>query len=95
MKGNSNELLILFPFLQDIHDIIDVRLTKDTNIEILNTLIPENFNLNKYSFLYFEKHIDYTDRETKLLSIYNYIECLIYDMKKKKIIFDYLLILEF
>ena len=74
---------MLLSFLQDIHDVIEVRLTKNTNIKLLNTLIPENFNLNKYSFLYFEKHIDYTDRETKLLSIYNYIECLIYDMKKK------------
>ena len=89
IDGDGNELLLLFSFLQDIHDVIDVRLTKNTNIKLLNTLIPENFNLNKYSFLYFEKHIDYTDRETKLLSIYNYIECLIYDMKKKKNLFDY------
>ncbi len=89
LLGNGNILLVIFSFLQDIHDIIEVRLTKDTNIEFLNTLIPENFNLKKYSFLYFEKHIDYIDRETKLLSIYNYIECLINDMKKKKNELDY------
>ena len=30
---------------------------------------------------YFEDIIDYSERETKIISIYNYIECLIYDIK--------------
>ena len=77
-------LLLLFSFLQKIHDIIEIRLTKDKNILLLNTILPENFNLGKYSYSYFENFINYADRESKLLSIYSYIDCLRNEMKETK-----------
>ena len=83
LKEDYNELLLLFSFLQDIHDQIEIRQTKESNVYILNTLNPENFRLNRYSLMFFDEHINYNDRETKLLSIYNYIDCFIYDMKHK------------
>ena len=82
-NGELNRLLVLFSFLKEIHDKIEI-ISNNEKKTILNTLIPENLNLRKYSNIYFSKLIDYTSRETKLLSIYNYIECFIYDMKKKK-----------
>ena len=81
-NGKLNQLVILFSFLQEIHDKIEIIINKEQKF-LLNTLIPENFNLKKYSNIYFCKLIDYTSRETKVLSIYKYIECFIYDIKKK------------
>ena len=82
-NGEYNHLLVLFSFLQEIHDKIEI-ISNNEKITILNTLMPKNMNLRKYSNIYFSKLIDYTSRETKLLSIYNYIECFIYDMNKEK-----------
>ena len=84
INGDGKELLILFSFLQEIHDILEIRISEDKTINILNTLTPENFRLKKYSYFYYSNLIDYTDRETKLSSLYQYIECFIYDMKKRK-----------
>jgi len=82
-NGKRNLLLPLFLFLEEIRDIIEVKVN-EKSINLMNILIPEIFNLNKYSKTYFHNIIDYSDRENKLLSIYNNIECLIYDIKYKK-----------
>ena len=78
-----NLLLPLFLFLEEIRDIIEIKMN-EKSINLMNILTPEIFNLNKYSETYFNHIIDYSDRENKLLSIYNNIECLIYDIKYKK-----------
>ena len=80
-------MLPLFLFLQEIRDIIEIKINEQ-NIYLINILKPEVFNLKKYSKTYFNNIIDYSDRESQLLSIYNYIECLIYDIKIKKNVFN-------
>jgi len=76
-------LLPLFTFLQEIRDIIEIQINKE-KIYLINILIPEIFNLKKYSKNFLNSIFDYSNRENKFLNIYNYIECLIYDIKTKK-----------
>ena len=83
-NGECKDILPLFLFLEEIRDIIEIKID-GRNIELMNILIPEIFNLTKYSKTYFNNIIDYSDRENKLSSIYNYIDCLICDIKQKKI----------
>ena len=79
-EGRKKRLLTLFLFLEKIRDIIEIR-KEGKNIKVLNILEPKYFNINKYSKNDFNYIIDYTDRETKLMSIYNYIECIIYNIE--------------
>ena len=94
-KKEKFRIFILFSFLQEICDVIEIRnneINSDDNSEIetkdvikdINFLNPEYLTLPTYSKYYFESQIDYSERETRLISIYNYIECLIYDIKKTK-----------
>ena len=76
-------LLPLFLFLQEIREIIEIKLNEQT-INLMNILMSDIFNLKKYSKSFLKTIINYSDRENKFLSIYNYIECLIYDIKTKK-----------
>ena len=85
LKGDGRELIVLFSFLQEIHDIIEIKSNKKIQ-NFLFTLYPKNFGMKRYSYLYFSNHIDYTDRETKLSSIYNYLECFLYEMYEKNIV---------
>ena len=85
-------IMLLFSFLQEICDIIEIKLEKEKNndekvtndIKVINFLSNEYLNLSEYSIYYFENQIDFADRESKLISIYNFIECLIYDIKMNK-----------
>ena len=87
-----NRLVVLFSFLQEIRDIIEIKaedlknnndneLIKTDEIKEINFLSPEYLVLPEHSMYYFENQIDYSERETKLMSIYNFIECFIYDIK--------------
>ena len=80
--GNQR-LIILLSFLQKIHDIIGIRINNEKFIQ-LNLLEPEYLNVSKNSRNYFYNLIDYSSPETKLMTIYNYIECIIYDIKRKQ-----------
>ena len=53
----------------------------DTEIILLS---PDYLDLSHDSKSYFENQIDYSERETKIMSIYNLIECLILDIKINK-----------
>ena len=85
-------LMILFSFLQEIRDIIEVNIKEKKNnkeeiikdVRIVNFLTYEFLNLPEHSIYYFENKIDYSERETKIMSIYNFIECFIYDIKMNK-----------
>ena len=85
-------LIILFSFLQEIRDIIEINIKEEKNdkeeiiknVKIVNFLNYEYLNLPEYSIYYFENKIDCSERETKIMSIYNYIECFIYDIKINK-----------
>ena len=84
--------MILFSFLQEIRDIIEVNMKEKKNnkeeiikdVRIVNFLTYEFLNLPEHSIYYFENKIDYSERETKIMSIYNFIECFIYDIKMNK-----------
>ena len=87
-----NRLVVLFSFLQEICDIIEIKaedlknnnaneIIKTDVIKEINFLNPEYLVLPEHSVYYFENQIDYSERETKLMSIYNFIECIIYDIK--------------
>ena len=80
--GNQR-LIILLSFLQKIHDIIKINIDNNHSSQ-LNLLKPEYLDVSKNSRNYFYKLIDYTSHETKLMTIYNYIECIIYDIKRKQ-----------
>ena len=92
-KNNMrNRLVVLFSFLQEICDIIEIKaedlknnnaneIIKTDVIKEINFLNPEYLVLPEHSVYYFENQIDYSERETKLMSIYNFIECIIYDIK--------------
>ena len=82
-KMEMTLLLPLFLFLQEIRDIIEIEINK-IKINLMNILIPDIFNLKKYSKSFLKTIINYSDRENQFLSIYNYIECLIYDIKTEK-----------
>ena len=79
----QESLMVLFSFLQKIHDIIEIKLNNETFYQ-LNLVKPEFFGLSINSKNYFSNLIDYTSPETKLITIYNYIECIIYDIIYKK-----------
>ena len=80
---SKRRLIILFSFLQKIHDIIEIKMNNQSFYQ-LNLLNPEYLDLSKNSMNYFSSLIDYESQETKLMTIYNYIECIIYDIKRKK-----------
>ena len=80
--GNQR-LIILLSFLQKIHDIINIKINNEKSVQ-LNLLEPEYLNVSKNSRNYFYNLIDYSSPETKLMTIYNYIECIIYDIKRKQ-----------
>ena len=79
----KQRLILLFTFLQKIHDIIEIKLGEES-FEQLNLINPEYLTFSKNSKNYFYSLIDYSSPETKLMSIYNYIECIIYDINRKK-----------
>ena len=88
----KHRLIILFSFLQKIHNIIEIKIKVNithnkyyylTSYQ-LNLLKPEYIDISKNSMNYFSSLIDYKSRETKLRTIYNYIECIIYDINRKK-----------
>ena len=74
-------IMLLFSFLQEICDIIEIKLEKEKNngekvtndIKVLNFLSNEYLNLSEYSIYYFENKIDFANRESKLMSLYNFI----------------------
>ena len=70
--------------MQNIHDSIEIKLSNKETLKQLNLLKPEYLDLSKSSIYYFCSLIDYSTPETKLMSIYNYIECIIYEIKTKK-----------
>ena len=83
-KNNKKKyyLIILFSFMQKICDIIELRNEEQKIIEYeIILLLPDYLDLSIHSMNYFENQIDYSERETKIMSIYNLIECLIYDIK--------------
>ena len=87
-KNNKKmRLITLFSFLQNIRDEIEIK-TEENNssniIKEINFLKPEFFALPEFCIYYFENQIDYTERETKIMSIYNFIECLIYEIQLNK-----------
>ena len=69
---SKRRLIILFSFLQKIHDIIEIKMNNQSFYQ-LNLLNPEYLDLSKNSMNYFSSLIDYESRETKLMTIYNYI----------------------
>ena len=79
----KHRLIILFSFLQKIHDIIEINIDNKP-IKQLNRLNPEYLEISTNSMNYFSTLIDYKTAETKLLTIYNYIECIIYDINRRK-----------
>ena len=74
---------MLFSFLQRIHDIIEIKQGKKIN-NTLNRLNPEYLDVSKNSMNYFLSLVDYSSPETQLEAIYNYIECIIYDINRVK-----------
>ena len=80
---NKHRLIVLFSFLQKIHDIIEIKIDNQISCQ-LNLLKPEYLIISKNSKNYFSNLIDYTLPETKLMTIYNYVECITYDIKRKK-----------
>ena len=76
-------LIVLLSFLQKIHDIIEIKVESNILLE-LNRLNPEYLDISENSMNYFISMVDFSSRETKLMTIYNYIECIIYDINRKK-----------
>ena len=81
--NTKHRLIVLFSFLQKIHDIIEIKIDNQVSYQ-LNLLKPEYLNISKNSKNYFYNLIDFTSPETKLMTIYNYIECITYDIKRRK-----------
>ena len=79
----KKRLIVLLSFLQKIHDIIEMKIDNQFAYQ-LNLLNPEYLNLSRNSKDYFSSLIDYTSPETKLMTIYNYIECIVYNINRKK-----------
>ena len=73
--------------MQKICDIIELRNEEQKIIEYeIILLLPDYLDLSIHSMNYFENQIDYSERETKIMSIYNLIECLILDIKINKVL---------
>lgn len=87
-KNNKKmRLITLFSFLQNIRDEIEIKTEENNSLNIIkeiNFLKPEFFALPEFCIYYFENQIDYTERETKIMSIYNFIECLMYEIQLNK-----------
>ena len=81
--NSKHRLIILFSFLQKIHDIIEIK-QGNKIINIINRLKPEYLDISKNSMNYFLSLVDYSSPETQLETIYNYIECIIYDINRIK-----------
>ena len=64
----KQRLILLFTFLQKIHDIIEIKLGEES-FEQLNLINPEYLTFSKNSKNYFYSLIDYSSPETKLMSI--------------------------
>ena len=67
-------LITLFSFLQNIRDEIEIKTEENNSLNIIkeiNFLKPEFFALPEFCIYYFENQIDHTERETKIMSIYN------------------------
>ena len=83
-ENQKQRTLVLLSFLLKIYDFIEVK--KDGLIHnYINQINLEYLQISENSKNYFYSLIDYSSSETKLKSIYNYIECIIYDINMKKL----------
>ena len=83
-KHEKNNLIVLISFLEKIHDFIEIKIDGVIH-NYLNLINLEYLQISENSKNYFYSLIDYSSSETKLTSIYNYIECIIYDINRKKL----------
>ena len=82
-KDKKKRLIILFSFLDKIHEFIETKIDGKTTYQ-LYLLNSEYLDISKETLNYFISLIEYTSRETRIMTIYNYIECIVYDINKKK-----------
>ena len=80
---SKHRLIVLLSFLQKIHDVVEIKIDNQLFYQ-LNILKPEYLNISNNSKDYFSDLIDYSLPEAKLMTIYNNIECITYDIKRKK-----------
>ena len=79
----KKRLIILLSFLQLIHDCLEIKIDNN-NLFIINLIKPEYLFISKNTKNYFRGLIDYSSLDTKLMTIYNYIECIIYDINSNR-----------
>ena len=77
----KKRLIILFSFLQKINDFLEITIY-DNNLFLINLIKPEYLNISKNTEYYFHSLIDYSSPESKLMTIYNFLECIMYDINR-------------
>jgi len=77
----KKRLIILFSFLQKINDFLEITM-HNNNLFLINLIKPEYLNISKNTEYYFHSLIDYSSPESKLMTIYNFLECIMYDINR-------------